>query len=146
MNQLVSFLINRHFDTFQVELQPYIDPKRPVLMLANHLLIGLNWAALVYAAGMIFLPFAWPDVVKALLGGILLILFDLVSEPFATGIGLWHWESKIPVQNYLTWLIIAFVFLLFSHRIRFQKQNPLALPFMFVQGTFFLIGKILGYW
>lgn len=110
------------------------------------LLIGLNWAALVYSAGMIFLPFAWSGVIKALLGGILLVLFDLVLEPFATGIGLWHWEGGIPVQNYLAWLIIAFTFLFFFHKLQFQKQNPLALPFILIQGSFFLIGKILGFW
>ena len=36
MKRLVFFLIKRHFETFQVEFQPDIDPRRPVLMLANH--------------------------------------------------------------------------------------------------------------
>ncbi len=111
------------------------------------LLIGLNWAILVYAIGMILLTIPFPDWVKAGIGSTTLIAFDMALEKFAVSKGLWIWEADaIPFQNYIGWFIISFLFLLVFFRMRFPVRNPLALPFMLIQAIFFYIGWFTGIW
>jgi putative membrane protein len=48
----------------------------------------------------------------ALISSVLVLAVDMMLEPFASFInGFWIWESGfIPFRNYLSWLVIGFVF------------------------------------
>jgi len=110
-------------------------------------LIGLNWLALVYAAGMVFQPMRWPLWMKAAAGSLVLIVLDVALERFAISHGLWHWRSGwVPLQNYLAWFMVSFAFLSGFHRMQFRDQNPIALAFILIQGLFFYSGWFLGIW
>lgn len=111
------------------------------------LLIGLNWAVLVYAVGMIFLKVPLPYWVKAGIGSAILIIFDFGLEQFAVSKGLWIWEADvIPFQNYAGWFIMAYLFLIVFYRLGFSIRNPIALPFLLIQAMFFYLGWVIGIW
>lgn len=43
--------------------------------------------------------------------GILMVLFDVILEKAAIELNYWYWENgKVPLQNYLTWFILGFIF------------------------------------
>lgn len=56
---------------------------------------------------------------------VIILAVDLLLEPFASFInGYWLWEAgKIPVQNYLSWLVIGFVFAYLLDRFVLWNRN-----------------------
>lgn len=104
------------------------------------LLIGLNWLLLVYCTGIISSRLQKSIWVKAAAGASLMVVLDFFIEPVAVAFDFWHWKGGlIPWQNYGAWGGIAFLLLLFFHRMPFQKQNKLA-PFVYgAQLLFFIL-------
>lgn len=103
-------------------------------------LIGLNWLILVYATGMISLKFPMGLLGKVVLGAILMTFLDLLIEPVAIKLDFWYWNSPhIPVQNYLSWFLIACIMHLLFQKQSQSSLNPLAFPLFLVQVLFFFI-------
>jgi putative membrane protein len=77
------------------------------------LLIGLNWAMVVYgsvALAQRISPRLWLQLPLAALGPTLL---DWFMEPVAIRLDYWQWLSgDIPIQNFLAWFILSFLFAL----------------------------------
>jgi putative membrane protein len=74
--------------------------------------IGLTWLFVTLSAWHIALINpklkTWQ---RFLLGGLLVVMFDLVLEQFAVAYGLWAWAGNVvPLYNYVTWFFVSIIF------------------------------------
>jgi len=115
---------------------PVLGPK----ILDTPLMIGVNWAMLIYAIGStinLFFP-KWKIFFKCIYGTICMVILDFLIEPVAIILDFWSWENEvIPLQNYLAWGIIAFgLFYLFFQRFKWES-NKVAYALFILQCAFF---------
>lgn len=124
-------------------------------LLNTPLMIGVNWILLVYlchsVSVMIFekLPVGSfgsrlyqkaPSLLVAIVGGLLMVVYDIILEPSAIQLDMWSWAGVgIPLQNYVAWFLFSFVFILFIGLSRIDTRNRTALPLYLIQLAFFLI-------
>lgn len=101
------------------------------------LIIGVNWILLSYC-----MTYSWSKYItnKWLLAGtcaISLVLFDLIIEPVAIFYNLWRWETEtVPLQNFVAWGIIAFLFCFLIASVKRESTNKLA-PFLIITQVLF---------
>lgn len=93
--------------------------------------IGLTWFLVTLSAWHI-LSFS-PNlsvIRKFLLGGALVVMFDLVLEQFAVSYSLWAWQGgDIPLLNYASWFMVSQLF--FFIYFRYTKKAD---PSIFIAG------------
>lgn len=108
------------------------------------LVIGLNWAMLSYATGVMAARWASERWLRASISALLMVWLDVWMEPVAMQQDFWQWEGHyVPVQNYLAWFAVAWgLGYLFAHW-QVARQNAMALPLYLVQLGFF-IGQALA--
>jgi putative membrane protein len=124
-------------------------------LLNTPLMIGVNWILLVYlchsvsvtileklpsgSIGSRFYQKA-PSLLVAIVGGLLMVVYDIILEPSAIQLDMWSWMgNRIPLQNYVAWFLFSFVFILFIGLSRIDTRNRTALPLYLIQLAFFLI-------
>jgi putative membrane protein len=74
------------------------------------LIIGVNWAILSFGAWHLSEYFTINKRYRFLIGGGLMVLFDLVMEPTAIALNYWNWALvEIPLYNYICWFGIGFL-------------------------------------
>lgn len=101
------------------------------------LLIGVNWAVLLYATSQLSL--LKNTYVNALLGAGLMVLLDFFIEQSASKFDFWYWEgSHIPLQNYIAWFVISFGLNVLFQKHLSSKPNYTAKAFYVVQLAFFI--------
>ncbi|WP_299464814.1 carotenoid biosynthesis protein [uncultured Microscilla sp.] len=101
-------------------------------------IIGVNWLILVYSSGVVTHQLKLPIVVKSALAAAIMVGLDYLIEPVAMRYDFWGWQNDIiPLQNYVMWYIVAFALLMLFHRLKFDKNNPLAAVLLAVQFAFF---------
>jgi len=102
------------------------------------LMIGINWAMLVYCSASIMERFRLPVILQVISASILIVLYDIVLEQVAPFLDMWYWNGNFaPVQNYVVWFVLA---LIFHGLIKWQKVktvNPLASSIFICQFLFF---------
>lgn len=105
------------------------------------LVMGINWVLLVYSGAMLFQPLPWPNYLKSIVTGLLLVVLDIFLEPFAIRWNLWQWiETVPPLQNYLSWAIIAMLLTyLLNSCLEKQMRNKIAGIILFIQFVFFVL-------
>lgn len=104
------------------------------------LMIGLNWFLLVYLTGGIFRNMIKNDLIAAALGAALMVILDLNLEVVAVKLDFWQWhQESIPLSNYITWFLVAFIIQIVSRKVSFEKENPLHLVLFFNLLFFFAI-------
>lgn len=102
------------------------------------LMIGLNWALLIYCTGTIASYTPLPNWAKALLSAALMVALDVLIEPFAIAHDLWTWETPaIPLANYIAWFGISFLMLLPFFKHGFSSRNRVAVALYVLQVVFF---------
>ncbi|MBW1297795.1 carotenoid biosynthesis protein [Aquimarina litoralis] len=80
-------------------------------------IIGINWALLVYTTAAIAKKIHTNIIITASIGAILMVALDVIIEVSAPRFDFWEFDNGVvPIQNYIGWLITAFV----AH-ILFQK-------------------------
>ena len=108
-------------------------------LLGVPVLIGINWTLIILGlASLVGKRIAKP-VSAALLTAFLTVVFDYIMEPVAIAFDYWSWEiGTIPLQNYIAWFIIAFVFsyLFFLNKLRSVNNVPSII--VVIQCFFFL--------
>jgi putative membrane protein len=107
------------------------------------LLIGVNWAMLVYCANnitekinILFLraPFA-----AALMTGL-----DFFIEPLAIRCDMWHWfGAEPPLQNYIAWFFLAYFLSILYQKLLSGNKNPYAI-WLFAAQTFFFTASFFA--
>lgn len=103
----------------------YTDTLQPQILQVP-LAISLSWVVVVAGSFMIV------SSVKSLntfafvtYSSVLVLAFDLLLEPFAAFInGYWTWTfSFVPIQNYISWFVIALAFTLFLSKYLVPQLN-----------------------
>ncbi|AEL25786.1 carotenoid biosynthesis protein [Cyclobacterium marinum] len=108
------------------------------------LTIGLNWFLLVYLTGGIFQNMIKNDLIAAVLASILMVILDLNLEIVAVELNFWQWhQESIPLLNYVTWFLVAFIIQMVYRKASFEKENPLHLTLFFNLLFFFAILAML---
>lgn len=105
------------------------------------LLIGINWALLIYIIGCMLTNFALSQSSKAFVGAVLLVALDMVIEQSASQFDYWSWQTgQIPLQNFIGWFVVSFCLLLFffSFKFKIKEQISLAWSLYFMQFIFFI--------
>ncbi|MDX2135166.1 MAG: carotenoid biosynthesis protein [Saprospiraceae bacterium] len=118
-------------------------------ILETPLLIGVNWAMLVYIACETtsrYLPIHWPVGIKWGIASLLPVLLDVLIEPVAIRTGMWHWYGKMPpLQNYLGWYAVSLLMsALYFRFIGQANRNPVASLLLLMQLLFFLGMNLLS--
>ena len=73
------------------------------------LVIGFNWVIVVLGMNSLLEIRLESRLLKAVIAATAAMLFDAVLEPVAMHFDYWTWEStKVPLQNYGAWWVIAF--------------------------------------
>ncbi len=104
------------------------------------LIIGINWAVLVFASAAILNKLKLSIWLKAAIAATMMVAYDILLEPVAIRFDFWNWEGgSIPLQNYIAWWLIAYVMLLGVLRYVKNLQNKIALYVVLVQSLFFAI-------
>ena len=102
------------------------------------LMIGINWAMLVYCSASIMERFRMPVVLQVIFASILMVLFDIVLEQVAPFLDMWYWNgNSAPLQNYLVWFILALIFHGLVKWKKVKTVNPLASAIFICQFLFF---------
>lgn len=103
------------------------------------LIIGFNWVMVILGAIIISKWIFKQNFLIALSTAVLAVLFDFFLEPAAIKLGYWYWENNIiPLQNYLAWFVIAFLFAHFYLKINVKVNSSIPAKYFIVQLIFFL--------
>lgn len=103
------------------------------------LMIGINWAMLVYCSASIMERFRIPVVLQIIFASVLMIIYDFVLEQVAPFLDMWYWnENSVPVQNYVVWFALSLIFHALVKWKKVKTVNPLASAIFVCQFLFFV--------
>ena len=104
------------------------------------LMIGVNWLFLTYTAVSISNKFSLKPWLTIIVAPALMLIYDLVLEQVAPKLNMWSWSNEdIPMQNYLAWYIIAFIFVVAIKALKIKVENKLATILFLCQFIFFVL-------
>ncbi len=102
--------------------------------------IGMNWAALCFAAATLANQYFKLFWLKAFLAAAIPVSIDYLIEQVCETFDFWYWQkSQVPLQNFISWYVCSFLFVLLLLPVLRGSRNPLAPYFLLVQFLFFLI-------
>ena len=110
------------------------------------LLIGLNWAFLIYTSSCLFVNANFTIWQKAICIAFVMVIFDLALEFFAIKNSMWEWSYTTypPLKNFIAWWIISFFMSLFYLNINKNKiENEIAKTILFIMFSFFLLFDLI---
>ena len=109
-------------------------------ILGTPIIIGLNWLFLTYAAASISEKISSKTAIQILATPTIMLIYDLVLEQLAQKMDMWYWEnSVIPIQNYIAWWVLGFLFAALLKTFKVSTKNPVAPVLITVQFLFFVI-------
>ena len=123
--------------TYGVRLGPPLYDTPPM--------IGVLW--LLTLMGSLYWADQWaPDrkgrdrgILRAAIAASLMVAFDIVLEPVAIRTEFWSWASdSIPLRNYMSWWIIAFILAWAWRKAHTFRTNRAAGLLLIVQTAFFI--------
>jgi len=111
-----------------------------IKLFSTPLLIGLNWLFLTYTATSISEIITRKAALQIIIAPSIMLIYDLILEQLAPKMDMWSWMAQsVPIQNYIAWWIIGFVFVFLIKFFKIETRNPLA-PLLFIcQFLFFAI-------
>ncbi len=111
-----------------------------VKLFETPLMIGLNWLMLVYCTKIIAEKISGNQTAKLFFAPFLMVVYDLVLEQAAPLLNMWSWAGeKIPVQNYISWYLLALLFHFVLQKTKIKFSNQLAAPVFVIQFLFFVV-------
>lgn len=110
-------------------------------------MIGIIWFLMVFCIGTL-IQAIWKENIntflKAMIGAIILTIFDFVAEPVAIYQNMWEWNGLLPpLQNYIAWFLVSYALLFSFFKLPFKKNNPIAPPLFIFQILFFFVLRLL---
>lgn len=103
-------------------------------------IIGVNWAVLVFATAALIHHLSWPRWLKSAVAAMLMVSYDVLLEPIAIRFDFWTWEGgSIPLQNYFAWWFIAFAMLMCAFYFVDNLKNRIAFYVIGIQTIFFAV-------
>ncbi len=113
-------------------------------LLNTPLLIGFNWAMLIFCALAIAQSIKAPPLIHVLLVALLMTGYDLALEPFAIKTSMWSWSTGIPpVKNYIAWFVVSLIMAVLWTSLRIKVKNSLAVVLFFSQIIFFILSVLI---
>ena len=114
------------------------------LIFETPLMIGVNWALLVYCSAVIADRFPVSDFLKIIAGSALMLAYDLILEQAAPVMHMWSFdENVIPWRNYASWFLLAVIFHSLLRLSGIRTENRIAPFVLYVQAVFFIILVII---
>lgn len=109
-------------------------------ILETPLIIGINWALLVYCTASVTDKLNTGPVVKVLTASLLMVIYDFFMEQVAPRMDMWTFEGgPAPFRNYLSWFLLALIFHSSLRLTAIKADNRFA-PLIFIcQSIFFII-------
>lgn len=108
-------------------------------MFDTPLMIGINWAMLVYCSASIMERVKIPVFLQIISSSLLMVIYDVALEQVAPFLDMWYWNgNSVPLQNYVVWFVLA---LIFHGLVKWKKVrtiNPLASAVFICQFLFFI--------
>lgn len=102
------------------------------------LLIGMNWAILVFCTGTIVSRVTSSPLPAALTGAVLMVLLDLLMEVCAPRFDFWEFAGGVaPISNYVAWFGLAFLLNLVFQVLKIKGNATFALHVFLSQLVFF---------
>jgi putative membrane protein len=103
-------------------------------------LIGLNWWMLIYIVSQFIRHTKLSTFNQLIIGSAIMVGYDIFLESIAINTGMWNWNGHaIPIQNYLAWFIISFIFLTIFRSVKPVYRNPVAETLLVTQFLFFIL-------
>jgi putative membrane protein len=103
------------------------------------LIIGINWLFLAYTTISAVDVYRINDGLKVFIASMLMVVYDLVLEQVAPIMDMWYWANdRIPVQNYIAWFALSFIFISMIKIFKINTQNPIARVILLCQFVFFV--------
>lgn len=107
-------------------------------LLGVPLLIGINWTIIIMGIAQVAVRVLEKPLLAAFATASLTVVFDYVMEPVAIAFDYWTWaEGDIPLQNYIAWFCIAFVFALLFAQHKLTTTNKVPTLIVGIQFVFF---------
>ncbi|MFW5644832.1 MAG: carotenoid biosynthesis protein [Bacteroidota bacterium] len=105
--------------------------------------IAFNWIILILATYSISMKLIGNPWLVPLFSSLMIVVFDFVMEPVAMYLDYWQWENNtIPLQNYIAWFLISFVFAYGLSLLRINSDSKILRFYFFIQLGFFLLFRI----
>ena len=118
----------------------YYSNSLGIQLFQTPLIIGLNWLFLVYASAVIVNSIGKYNIIKILAGSAIMLIYDIVLEQIASKLDMWYWkDNEIPLQNYVSWFILALLFHSLIRLIGVKIKNKFALIILLCQSMFFVL-------
>ena len=103
------------------------------------LMICVNWALLTFITADLSRVIHKNIFVRSLLGGLLMMILDLIIEVSAPGFDFWRFENNtVPLKNYIAWFIIGSVAHYLYNQISLKTHVKLSIHIL-VAITFFFV-------
>ncbi|MGQ1891420.1 carotenoid biosynthesis protein [Thermophagus sp. OGC60D27] len=150
LSSLFIFLLGFIVEALGVHTQTLFGPYSYGKVLGPKLfntpiLIGLNWWMLIYMVWHLVQQLSGNLLLKLIVGSCIMVGYDLFLEPIAIASGMWHWNTVIvPLQNYLVWFILSFLFLGILGTSKTEYKNPVASELLLAQIVFFVLLNIVN--
>lgn len=108
--------------------------------------IGMNWAALCFAAIILAKKYIQNLFLKLLIAAIIPVAIDFPIETLCESLDFWYWENNgiAPLQNYIAWFVSSFAFVSFLNFSLKDVKNPFAPYYLVVQFLFFFVLNLLN--
>lgn len=104
------------------------------------LMIGANWALLVYCTSVIADRFPVSDFLKIIAGSAIMLAYDFMLELAAPVMHMWSFEDNVvPWRNYASWFLLAVIFHSLLRLTGIRTENRIAPFVLYVQSVFFII-------
>lgn len=104
------------------------------------LILCVNWFFLVYATRSLAQSWIKDPLLLCLLAATFMTGYDFILEPVAVRYDFWHWHGgNIPLQNYVAWYLISFVFHYIFLKWVPMTPNVFAVRLLLIQVVFFAV-------
>lgn len=102
------------------------------------LLIGINWAILVFTTAVISNKITNNFFIKTVLGATLMVSLDVFMEVVAPTFDFWHFTNgHPPLRNFVTWFLVAFILHAIFQYFKLKGNFKFALHLYVAQLVFF---------
>ena len=102
------------------------------------LMICVNWALLTFITADLSRLIHKNIIVRSFLGGILMMILDLIIEVSAPRFDFWQFENNIiPLKNYIAWFVIGSIAHFLYHQISLKTNTKLSIHILVAVTLFF---------
>lgn len=109
------------------------------------IIIGINWVIMVYGGLALATMISPGRIAGSLLAAAIMTASDFIIEKFAILSDMWSWQGNDPpLQNYVSWFIISFLFCLLAYPSLVAYRRKVAIHGYLYQLTFFVLILVIN--